>query len=147
VPVFGRTVRLTHLLIYSPTVKSPNVMETFDHRENRRIRRNFPVKLLMKGTDNISIEGMTIKLRQGGALIKLNSRLSFQAHPQAVLTFFLPPDFTGQNKTIVLQGDAVITGIDQENKRMEIEFIKTFRELERIDPPDLYEHSDNRIAF
>lgn len=135
------------MYMYLPAAKSPNLMETFDHRNSIRIRHNFPVKILMKGTENLSIEGMTIKLRQGGALIKLNSRLSFQAHPQAVLTFFLPPDFTGQNKTIVLQGDAVITGIDQVNKRMEIEFIKTFRELERIDPPDLYEHSDNRIAF
>jgi hypothetical protein len=122
-------------------------METFDHRENRRIRRNFPVKLLMKGTDNISIEGMTVNLNQSGAFIKVNKRLSFQAHAAAVLTFFLPPDFTGQNKTIVLQGDAVITRVDEENKGMEVEFIKTFREFERIDRRDLQEKSDNRIAY
>lgn len=86
-------------------------------------------------------------MSQGGAFIKLNNRLSFQAHAPAVLTFFLPPDFTGQNKTIVLQGDAVITRIDQENKGMAVEFIKTFREFERIDLPDLDEKSDNRIVY
>lgn len=133
--------------MYLPAAKSPNVMETFDHRKSRRIRRNFPVKLLMKGTENLSVEGMTVNLSQGGALIKLNNRISLQVHAPAVLTFFLPPDFTGQNKTIVLQGDAIITRIDQENMGMEIEFIKTFREFERIVPPDLYENSDNRITY
>jgi hypothetical protein len=46
----------------------------------------------------------------------------------------------------VLQGDAVITRIDEESKGMEVEFIKTFREFERIDRRDLEEKSDNRIA-
>lgn len=132
--------------MYLPKVKSPNVMETFDHWKNRRIRRNFPVKVLMKGTDNLSIEGMTVNLSQGGAFIKVNKRLSFQALAPAVLTFFLPPDFTGQDKTIMLQGDVVITGVDEEKKGMEVEFIKTFREFERIDRRDLHEKSDNRIA-
>jgi hypothetical protein len=57
--------------------------------------------------------------------------------------FFLPPDFTGQNKTIGLQGDAVITRIDRENEGIAVEFIKTFRELEPIDLLDLHERSDN----
>jgi hypothetical protein len=132
--------------MYLPTVKSPNVMKTFDHRKNRRIRRNFPVKLLTKGTDSLSIEGMTVNLGQGGALIKVSKRLSFQALAPAVLTFFLPPDLTGQDKTIMLRGDVVITRVDKERKGMEVKFIKTFREFERIDRRDLHEKSDTRIA-
>jgi len=62
------------------------------------------------------------------------------------LTFFLPPDFTGQRKIIGLQGDAVITRIDQENKGIAVEFIKALREFERINVPDLPQKSDNRIA-
>jgi hypothetical protein len=42
---------------------------------------------------------------------------------------FSPPDFTGQNKTIVLQGDAVITRIDQENEGVAVEFINALRGL------------------
>ena len=110
-------------------------METLDHRKNIRIRRNFTEKLVKEGLD-FSFEGRAVNLSQKGAFIKLNNRLSFQARAPAVLTFFLPPDFTGQNETIGLQGDAVITRIDQENGGIAVEFIKTFREFERIDVPD-----------
>jgi len=80
-------------------------------------------------------------------MIRSKDRHSLEAHDPVVLTFFLPPDFTGQNKTIVLQGEAVITRIDQENKGMVVEFINTFREFERIDSPRLDEKSDNRTAY
>jgi len=95
---------------------------------------------------NLSIEGITTNLSQGGAFIKSKNRHSCQAGAYVFLTFFLPPDFTGQNKTIGLQGDAVITRIDQENGTIAVEFIETFREFERIDVPELDEKSDNRIA-
>ncbi len=62
-------------------------------------------------------------------------------------SLFSPPDFTRQNKTIVLQGDAVITKIDLENKGIAVEFVKAFKEFERIDLPDLPQESDNRIAY
>jgi hypothetical protein len=74
--------------MYLPTTKSPNVMETFDHRKNRRIRRNFPVKLLMKGIDNLSIEGMTVNLSQGGAFIKVNTDSFFKLTPRLFSLFF-----------------------------------------------------------
>lgn len=59
-------------------------------------------------------------------------------YASVVLTFYLPPNFTGQNKTIALRGDAVITRIDQENEGIAVEFIKTFKEFERIDVPELH---------
>jgi hypothetical protein len=59
---------------------------------------------------------------------------------------FSPPDFTGQNKTIVLQGDAVITRIDQENEGVAVEFINALRGFERTNVPTLLQKSDNRIA-
>ena len=121
-------------------------MATFEYRRNIRIKSSFPVKLVKEGLD-FSFEGRAVNYSQKGAFIKLNNRLSFQAHAPAVLTFFLPPDFTGQNKTIGLQGDAVITRIDQENEGIAVEFIKTFREFERIDLPELHEKTDNWIGF
>ena len=75
-------------------------------------------------------------MSQARAFIQSRKRHSCQAGALVVLTFFLPPDFTGQKKTVVLQGDAVITRIDQENEGIDVEFIKTFREFERIDLPD-----------
>jgi hypothetical protein len=121
-------------------------METFDHRRDIRIRRNFLVKLVKEGLEALSFEGMAVDLSRKGAFIKSENRLSLEARAPVVLTFFLPPDFTGQSETIGLQGDAVITRIDQENEGIAVEFIKTFREFERIDVPDLDEKSDNRIA-
>jgi hypothetical protein len=46
----------------------------------------------------------------------------------------------------VLQGDAVITGIDQENEGVAVEFINALRGFDRINVPDLLQKSDNRIA-
>lgn len=113
-------------------------MEVREHRKNIRVRRKFQVRLLMEDL-NPSIEGITTNLSQGGAFIKSKNRHSCQAGALAFLTFFLPPDFTGQNKTIGLQGDAVITRIDQENKGIAVEFINALRGIERIDLPELQE--------
>lgn len=117
-------------------------MEVREHRENIRVRHNFPVRLFMEDL-NLFIEGITTNLSQGGAFIKTKNVHSCQAGALAVLTFFLPPDFTGQNETIGLQGYSVITWIDQENKGIAVEFIKTFREFERVNAPEL---PKNQIA-
>jgi len=122
-------------------------MEKYDRRrKNIRIGRKFPVKLVKEGSEALSFEGMAVNLSRKGAFIKSENGLSLAAHAPVVLIFFLPPDFTGQNKTIGLKGDAVITRIDQENEGVAVEFIETFTEVERIDVPDLDEKSDNRIA-
>ena len=112
-----------------------HLREARNGRKNVKVRRNFPVRLFNKDL-NFSIEGITANLSQARAYIQSRKRHSCQAGALVVLTFFLPPDFTGQNETIGLQGDAVITRIDQENGTIAVEFIKTFREFERIDVPD-----------
>jgi hypothetical protein len=122
-------------------------MEKYDRRpKNIRMGHKFPVKLVKEGSEALYLEGMAVNLSRKRAFIKSENRLSLEAHVPVVLTFFLPPDFTVQNKTIGLQGDAVITRIDQENEGVAVEFIKTFREFERIDVPDLDEKSDNSIG-
>ena len=104
------------------------------------------MRLIKEGL-GFPLEGMVANLSQKGAFIKPKNRLSLEAHAPVVLTFFLPADFTGQNTTIALQGDAVITRIDPENEGIAVEFIKTFREFERMNVPDLPEKSDSRIAY
>jgi hypothetical protein len=98
------------------------------------------------GDLNPSIEGITTNLSQGGAFIKSKDRHLCQAGAYAFLTFFLPPDFTGQNRTIGLRGEAIITRIDQENEGVAVEFINALRGFERINVPDLPQKSDNRIT-
>lgn len=111
-------------------------MKTLEYRKNVRVRCNFPVRLFMEDS-NLTIEGITANLSQGGAFIKPKNRHSCQAGAHVLLTLFLPPDFTGQKKTIGLQGDAVITRIDQENQDIAVEFVKALREFEPIKVLDL----------
>ncbi len=89
------------------------------------------MKFLKKGVD-LSLDGMTVNLSQKGAFIKTKHYRSLQTGDPAVFTFFLPPDFTGQNKTVGLQGVAVITRIDQENEGVGIEFTKNLKQFEPV---------------
>jgi hypothetical protein len=54
----------------------------------------------------------------------------------AVLAFFLPPRFTGQDKTIGLRGRAVVSRIDKKNQGIGVEFVKNFRLFEIIAAPN-----------
>ena len=106
-------------------------MRTFDQRKSPRIRQRFRVKLLRQGVD-YTLEGTTANLSQKGAFIRTKHYRSFQAGEPGEFTFFLPPDFTGQDKTVGLQGNAVITRIDQDNEGIGVEFIKSLKQFERV---------------
>jgi hypothetical protein len=111
-------------------------MRTFDQRKSPRIRQNFQVKFFGQGVDH-ALEGMTANLSQKGAFIRTRHYRSFQAGDTGEFTFFLPPDFTGQNKAVGLQGNAVITRIDQENEGIGVEFIKSLKQFERVTIPEV----------
>ena len=106
-------------------------MRTFDQRKSPRIRQRFRVKLLRRGVD-YTLEGMTANLSQKGAFIRTKHYRSFRAGEPGEFTFYLPPDFTGQDKTVGLQGNAVITRIDQDNEGIGVEFIKSLKQFERV---------------
>jgi hypothetical protein len=106
-------------------------MRTFDQRKSPRISQSFRVKFLRQGVD-YTLEGMTINLSQKGAFIRTRHYRSFQAGEPGEFTFFLPPDFTGQDKTVGLQGNAVITRIDQDNEGIGVQFIKSLKQFERV---------------
>ena len=106
-------------------------MRTFDQRKSPRIRQSFRMKLLRRGVD-YTLEGMTANLSQKGAFIRTKHYRSFQAGEPGEFTFFLPPDFTGQDKTVGLQGNAVITRIDQDNEGIGVEFIKSLKQFQRV---------------
>jgi hypothetical protein len=90
----------------------------------------------MEGVD-LSLEGTSVDLSQGGAFIQVDDWQSFQVHDQAVVTFFLPPEYTGQNTTVTLQGGAVIRRVDQEKGGIGLEFIKNFRQFDRVHLPEV----------
>ena len=108
-------------------------MRAHDRRKHPRLRKNFQVILCKYGL-NFPIEGSSVNISQGGAFIKTKNWRSFKIHDQAVMAVYLPPEFTGQNKTIGLQGGAVIARVDEEKEAIGIQFIKNFRQFEPISP-------------
>ncbi|MEJ2431566.1 MAG: PilZ domain-containing protein [Deltaproteobacteria bacterium] len=108
-------------------------MRIHDRRQHPRQRENFQVVLRKYGLD-FSIEGTTVNISQGGAFIKTKNWRSFKVDDQAVIAFYLPPKYTGQTKTIGLQGPVVISRVDHEQKGIGVKFIKYFRQFEPIIP-------------
>ena len=111
-------------------------MRRTDQRQLPRMTQNFQVKLRKRGQD-FSLEGRSVNIGQGGAFIKTEHWRSLQVNNRAVLTFFLPPEFTGQSDVISLQGSAVVTRVDQENESVAVEFARSFRHFEPIRIPDV----------
>lgn len=119
-------------------------MESGERREERRLSRQFPAMLQCCVGSDILIEGMSENLSQHGAFIKTKNWNYCQAHEQTVVTFFLPPDFTGQDNTIGLQGTAIITRVDQENQGVGLRFVKNFKQFDQIALPPTSERTGYR---
>lgn len=112
-------------------------MKTSDRRKHTRLRYEFPAMLLSQLGAEFPIEGAAIDVSQRGAFIKTKRWESFQLEDRAVVTFFIPPEFSGQGKVIGLQGDAIVTRIDQDQEGVAIEFLRHLKQFQPIAPPDV----------
>jgi len=111
-------------------------MDTSDKRKQVRIKQHFKAKLSKEGMAS-SLEGITATVSQGGAFIKTKDWNSLQTNDKTVITVYLPPVFTGQDVTIGLQGSAVISRIDEDNEGVAVEFLKNFKQFERIEEMEI----------
>jgi len=110
-------------------------MKPPDRRKYPRLRQHFKVQIFKNGVDH-SFEGTSTDVSQLGAFIKIKKWRSFKVHEHAVIAFSLPPDYTGQNKTVRLQGGAIFARVDQNNKGIGVEFTKNFKQFEPVILPD-----------
>ena len=119
---------------------SSEVMEIRDQRRHPRVKKNFQVTLHKRvpGGRVFLLKGNTLDLSQGGAFIETKGRSLFESGELTGLTFFMPPDFTGMDTPIRLQGEGIVTRVDREKEGIAVKFIKTFKEFERIDLSDLH---------
>jgi hypothetical protein len=78
------------------------------------------------------LEGNTLNLSKGGAFIKTEGWHLFEPNELTELVLYLPPDFTGMDTPVGLQGDAVITGIDREKEGIAVEFINELGQFRQI---------------
>ncbi len=106
-------------------------MKAPDRRKYPRLRKSFEVQLAKVGLDR-SFKGTSVDLSQGGAFIKVDKWRSFRAKDPAKIAFLLPPEFTGQEKTIRLKGRAVIARVDHKNRGIAVEFTRTLKQFEPV---------------
>jgi hypothetical protein len=121
---------------FSGTTGSP-WMEVCERRKFKRVRCNFMVTLFDEKL-NLFVHGETVNLGQYGAFVRTQPHFSFGAGTPITVTVFLPPEFTGQDEAIRLQGEAVISRVDERNKGIALEFRKPLRQFERIDKLGLH---------
>lgn len=107
-------------------------MRSSDKRKQVRIKQRFKTRLSKEGMLH-SLEGTTVSVSQAGAFIKTKDWHSFQTNDKTIITVYLPPVFTGQDATIGLQGSAVISRVDEDNEGVAVQFLKNFKQFERID--------------
>ena len=114
-----------------------------EQRKHLRIRRQFSVSLYNRDI-NLCIQGVTANLSQHGALFRVENYHLFRTGTPILITVHLPPEFTGQNKVIGLQGEAVISRIDKANKGVAVEFCIALRQFERVDVPDMLQEANRK---
>lgn len=110
-------------------------METRDRRRNTRLHRQFVVHI--RSLTGSEAEGESDNVSQVGAFVKTERWGGFKARDEVVITFCLPPDFTGQDKPIGLRGEAIVTRIDPKREGVGVEFARSFRQFEQVSLPDM----------
>ena len=111
-------------------------MAVRERRKQLRVTQYFRAKLAKADLPH-GIEGETENLSQGGAFVRTSDWRSFQVNDRTVVTLFLPPAFSGQEATIGLRGAAIITRVDEENEGVALQFVRSFRQFERLDEPEV----------
>jgi len=87
---------------------------------------------------NLFVHGVTANLSRYGAFVRIQPHFPFRTGIPITITVFLPPEFTGQDEAIRLQGEAVIARVDEANRGIAVEFRKPLRQFERIDKLGLH---------
>ena len=100
-----------------------------DKRKYPRLSQNFQTKARIPRTAE-QLSGITDNLSQSGAFIISTSWYDFQLDDQTEIIFFLPPEFTGQNHTLILKGLGTVRRVDRDRWGIAVEFLKELRTFE-----------------
>ncbi len=108
--------------------------EIVETRRYQRIPLSFRV-LIWKELAGGGFGGRSLNVSQLGAFVKTEEWHRFRVGDQAVLLWLLPAEFTGQDETISLKGEAVIRRVDGERRGIAVEFSRPFKTFERVYAP------------
>lgn len=121
-------------------------METRERRGSTRLHRQFTAYIRC-GTA-LRADGDSEDLSQGGAFIKTESWELLKARDEILITFLLPPEFTGKDEVIGLQGEAVVIRVDPERRGVGVEFARSFRHFEQVSVPEVTGRTrEDTVAF
>jgi len=122
-------------------------METHDRRAYVRVGHRLFTKFSKAGLYT-PVEGVTENISQGGAFVTTDKWEAFQLRERVIVTFFLSPDLTGQDKTMGLQGEGIIARVDREGTGVGVQFASgfdRFAEIELLDIKHKVRHK--RLAY
>ena len=102
-----------------------------ERRAHLRIFLKFSARIAKPGWFR-PVEGATENISQRGAFVRTEDWHAFGVNDQAVVTILLPPSFTGQVKTVGLQGSAVVTRVDHQKGGVALRFDKEFSAFEPL---------------
>ena len=115
------------------TRESPQILgKLAERRRQARLSHRFAVRFCKVGL-YFPIEGVTENFGPCGAFIKVNQLHAFQLHDKIILTLSIPASFSGQEKTISLQGPARVIRLAADNEGVAVEFSRPLRQFERTD--------------
>ncbi|MBW1981136.1 MAG: PilZ domain-containing protein [Deltaproteobacteria bacterium] len=116
----------------APSKVSKKTGKSFPERRNYlRLLRTFNVKIHIEGTST-EVEGVTCNISQKGSFVRSPSWAILREHDHTVVTLRLPPEMTGQPKTLNLIGPAVVKRIDKERNGIAFEFLRELRTFKSL---------------
>jgi FHA domain/PilZ domain len=121
-------------------------MEARERRRSTRLHRQFAAHIRCQ--TGVRADGESENLSQGGAFISTENWDLFKPCDEIIITFLLPPEFTGQARAIGLQGGAVVIRVDSVRQGVGIEFIRSFRQFEQVSVADVPEtNGEDTVAY
>jgi FHA domain/PilZ domain len=121
-------------------------MEARERRRSTRLHRQFAAHIRCQ--TGVGADGESENLSQGGAFIRTEHWDLFKPREEIIITFLLPPEFTGQDRAIGLQGEAVVSRVDPVRQGVGIEFIRSFRQFEQVSVADIAEETgEETVAY
>ena len=122
-------------------------METRDRRAHARVGHRLFTKFSKAGLYT-PVEGMTENISQGGAFVTTDAWEAFHPGERVIVTFFLSPDLTGQDKTMGLHGEGMIARVDREGAGVGVQFVSAFDQFAEIELLDSkHEVRHKRLSY
>jgi c-di-GMP-binding flagellar brake protein YcgR len=97
-----------------------------ERRKHTRFQRRLKSEIILTNT-SVEFDGITEDLSQGGAFILTPGWSEVQENDKTTVRLFLPPELTGQNDTLILQGSAVVRRAENNRGGIALQFMKQLK--------------------